>query len=286
MSALFGPSGNSQEFYDMGYKQSLQTPAFVRQKGLDLFEYRCGRGVHIGQDSAQGLGAEAQKHGVLLSVHAPYFISLASLEEEKRQNSIRYVLQSAQAARAMGAQRIVLHPGGLSKMSRQEAFELASHTMRQIIDAMDDAGYGDMVLCPETMGKINQLGDLDETLGFCRMDERLIPCIDFGHLNSRTLGGLKTKEDFDAVLQEIGNRLGRERLKLFHAHFSKIEYSKGGEKMHLTFADETFGPDYQPLLELVAEQDLSPRILCESAGTQSIDAKIMKDYYETYKERL
>lgn len=270
----------------MGYKQSLQTPAFVRQKGLDLFEYQCGRGVHIGQASARALGAEAQKYGVFLSVHAPYFISLASLEEEKRQNSIRYVLESAQAARAMGADRIVLHPGGLSKMSRQEAFALASETLRQILGAMDAAGYGDIALCPETMGKINQLGDLQETLGFCQMDERLIPCVDFGHLNCRTLGGLKTREDFEAVLQEIGNRLGGERLRTFHAHFSKIEYSKGGEKMHLTFADETFGPDYQPLLELVAEQNLSPRILCESAGTQSIDAKIMKDYYEAYKERL
>lgn len=286
MSALFGPSGNSREFYDMGFTQSLQAPEFVRQKGLDVFEYQCGRGVHIGEATARAFGEEARRCGVGLSIHAPYFISLASLEEEKRDNSIRYVLQSAQAARYMGAVRIVLHPGGLSKMSREEAFALASQTLRRILDAMDDAGYGDITLCPETMGKINQLGDLNEVMGFCELDERLVPCIDFGHLNSRTLGGLKSKEDFAQVLREIENRLGRERLHAFHAHFSKIEYSKGGEKVHLTFADQVFGPDYRPLMELIAEQGLSPRIMCESAGTQSQDAAAMKEYYLKYRESL
>ena len=75
------------------------------------------------------------------------------------------------------------------------------------------------------------------------------------------------------------NELGEERYKNFHSHFSKIEYTTGGEKRHLTFEDTVFGPDFEPLMEIVAKNDLSPIFICESAGTQAEDAKQMKDYY-------
>ena len=136
------------------------------------------------------------------------------------------------------------------------------------------------------MGKINQLGTLDEVLELCALDERLIPCIDFGHLNARTLGGLNSFDDFKAVFDRVENKLGISRLREFHSHFSKIEYSAGGEKRHLTFEDKVFGPDYQPVIELVLKKNCSPTIICESAGTQAEDAKAMKDYYNKLKSEV
>ena len=279
MACLFGPAGNSESFSQMGYKSSLQVPEYVVRMGLDCFEYQCGRGVNIGEEKANQLGALAKEKGIALSLHAPYYISMSSVEEEKRLNSVNYILASAKAVKAMGGNRIVVHTGSCGKISREKALELAIDTMKIALNTLDNEGLGDIHICPETMGKVNQLGTLQEVMELCKIDERLIPCIDFGHLNARDLGIIKTKADYDDILNTICNELGTERFKAFHSHFSKIEYTSGGEKKHLTFEDTFFGPDYEPLMELVYKYSLSPVFICESAGTQAEDAKAMKDYY-------
>ena len=283
MSAKFGPAGNSDSFKTMGYKHSLQVPEYIVKKGLDAFEYQCGRGVNIGEEKARDLGKIASERRVALSLHAPYYISMSSVEEEKRLNSIRYILDSARAVNFMGGTRIVVHTGSCSKISREEALSLAIDTMKLAIKTLDDEGLSGVRICPETMGKINQLGTLEEVIALCKLDERLLPCIDFGHLNARTLGGSNSKEAYEKILDTIENELGQARLKEFHSHFSKIEYSQGGEKKHLTFEDRVYGPDFEPLMELIYKKNLSPTFICESAGTQAEDAKQMKDYYLSLK---
>ncbi len=127
-----------------------------------------------------------------------------------------------------------------------------------------------MILCPETMGKVGQLGTLDEVLALCEVDQRITPCIDFGHLYARSCGvQLPTppRPITPPCWTRMAARLGDDRAVHFHAHFSRIEYSKGGEKRHWTFAETQFGPEPQPLMELLAERDLAPVIICESAGT-------------------
>lgn len=280
MSAKFGPAGTSDNFKKMGYKSSLDVPEFIVKSGLDCFEYQCGRGVNIGTEKAALLGKKAKEKGITLSLHAPYYISMSSVEEEKRLNSINYILDSARAVNAMGGDRIVVHTGSCGKISREEALELAKDTMKKAITALDSEGLSNIHICPETMGKVNQLGTLYEVTELCKLDERLIPCIDFGHLNARDLGVIKTKEDYENILNTVKNELGSERFKNFHSHFSKIEYTTGGEKRHLTFEDTVYGPQFEPLMELIAKHGLSPVFICESAGTQDIDAKQMKDYYE------
>ncbi|MCM1328701.1 MAG: TIM barrel protein [Ruminococcus sp.] len=285
MSAKFGPAGTAESFKTMGYKKSVQLGEYLEKFGLDHFEYQCGQGVRVGESAAAEIGAALAAKGITVSVHAPYFISLSSTEEDKRDNSINYILQSARAVKAMGGDRIVIHSGSCSKMTREEALELAKSTMKKARAALVAEGLENIRCCPETMGKINQLGDLREVMEICRVDESFIPCIDFGHLNARTFGAIKGKAEFAEILDTVQNELGSERAKNFHSHFSKIEYTeKGGEKKHLTFADcGVYGPDFEPLMELVAERDLSPIFICESAGTQTEDARTMKEYYEKVK---
>ncbi len=278
--AKFGPAGTGDSFKAMGYKSSLQVPGYLKNMGLTWFEYQCGRGVNISQEKAEQLGEKAKEHGIGVSLHAPYYISLASKEEEKRDNSVNYILQSARAVDFMGGNRIVVHPGGLGGLSREGATALACETLKKAQKALDENGLSHIHICPETMGKINQLGDLEEVLTFCSLDERMIPCIDFGHLNARTHGGVSTLEDFENVLSQIHNRLGKERLQSFHSHFSKIEYTEGGEKRHLTFEDTVYGPHFEPLGELIAQKGLSPVFVCESAGTQAEDALAMLKAYQ------
>ncbi|MEY8280004.1 TIM barrel protein [Oscillospiraceae bacterium 52-8] len=285
MAAKFGPAGNSQSFKDQGYKATIQAPGYVEKMGLDCYEYQCGHGVRISSEAAAAFGKKAVEHGISLSLHASYYISLSSVEEEKRQKSVEYILQSVRAAAGMGADRVVVHSGSCSKISREEALALAGDTLQRALAAMDEEGLGHVHLCPETMGKINQLGTLDEVLSLCCLDERLIPCIDFGHLNARTLGGIAQKSDYEAILLAVGERLGEGRMKGFHAHFSKIQYTeKGGEKAHLTFADTVYGPAYEPLMELICQYGSSPTFICESAGTQAEDARTMKDYYRSLQK--
>ncbi len=282
MSAKFGPAGSADSFREMGYRKTSQMPEYLERMGLNAFEYQCGRGVRITKEAAQELGRLSREKGITVSLHAPYFISLSSLEEEKREKSVEYILQSAAAADAMGANRIVVHSGSCSKISRLQALELAKDTLRRAVAALDQNGLGHIHICPETMGKINQLGDLEEVLSLCQVDERFLPCIDFGHLNARTLGGLKTEEDFGKVFEAMENRLGTERARSFHAHFSKIEYTEnGGEKRHLTFEDAVYGPDFEPMVQWIIRKNGSPTVICESAGTQAEDALAMRRYYQS-----
>ena len=273
----FGPAGNSDSFYNEGYKSSLQAPKWLNEKGLSAFEYQCGNGIVVKEDTAVKLGIEAEKYDIALSVHAPYFISLASPEEEKRKNSIRYIIDSLKVARWMNAKRIVVHPGGASKGDRRELFELACKTMREALNEAQNQGLDDIYICPETMGKINQLGTVDEIIEMCKMDERLIPTLDFGHINARGLGCLKDESDFEEIVLKVKNELGEYRGKHFHSHFSRIEFTKGGEKKHWTFADTEYGPDFTPLANIIKKYSLEPVIICESRGTQVEDAIQMKE---------
>ena len=140
-------------------------------------------------------------------------------------------------------------------------------------------GLDHIHICPETMGKINQLGDLDEVIELCRLDDYLLPTIDFGHLNARSLGGLKTYEDYENVIKKLLNGVGREKTENMHVHFSKIMYSGKGEVRHLTFDDDVYGPEFPPLAKVFFDYKLTPYVLSESAGTQAEDAKTMKDEY-------
>lgn len=276
----FGPSGNPTSFYDQGHKSSLEMPKWINSMGLNAYEYQCSKGVKISSESAAKLGEKAKENGVLLSIHSPYYINLATPEEEKRIKSVDYIMQTLRAADSMGAERIVVHSGACAKISRESALEYAKKTLEMARDAAKSEGLLHIHICPETMGKINQLGDLDEVMELCLVDDSFLPAIDFGHLNARSFGALKTYEDFLHIFDTMENKLGFDRMKIFHSHFSKIEYTiPGGEKKHLTFADDVYGPNFEYVAEIVYKKNLSPVFICESDGTMAEDALIMQQMY-------
>lgn len=277
----FGPSGNSQSLYDQGYKSSVQMPGWLKVLGLNAYEYQCSKGVNIGEATARQIGVEAAKNDISLSIHAPYYINMSSEEQEKRENSKRYIIESMTAASWMGAKRVVIHTGSCSKVSREWALQTAIQVLGEAIREADDMGLGDIIICPEVLGKINQLGSLEEIIEMCKIDERLIPTVDFGHHHARGMGCLNTVEDFDSVLNQIENGLGYERLKHLHVHFSRIEFTKGGEKKHWTYDDIRFGPSFEPLAELICKKQLEPVIICESMDSMAEDALKMKHIYES-----
>ena len=123
--ATFGPGGNSESFYAEGNKATLQAPEWVKLKGLDAYEFEAGNGLKAGAETLRKIGEEAKKHGVLMSYHTPYYISLSGVDPEKRLKSIEYITQSLRASELLGADTIVIHAGSAAKISREEAMALA-----------------------------------------------------------------------------------------------------------------------------------------------------------------
>lgn len=276
----FGPAGNDEKFYADGYKNSEQMPEYLNKVGLDAYEYQCSRGVRISDDKARKLKEAAEKYNIDLSVHAPYYISLSTQEEEKKKSTIRYILDTMIAAKKMGATRVVVHAGALLGLDRAYAVESSCKLLKRAKEEADKLGLQDIHICPETMGKINQLGDSKEIIQMCKVDDSFIPTIDFGHLYCRSLGTIVTTQDWEKELQMYIDELGYDRMKHFHSHFSKMEYTQnGGEKRHVTFENEECGPNFINVAKALKKLKLEPTIICESAGTQSIDAKLMKDIY-------
>ena len=278
MRAIFGPGGNSEAFKIWGGKSTVDAPRFVSEIGLDAYEYEAGNGIASSPAMLSLIGAQAREHGIKMSFHTPYFISLSGVEEEKRLKSIQYIADSLDAAHLLGADIIVVHTGSAAKISRDEAMRLAADTLIKTINSVDTYG---IKIGLETMGKQNQLGTLDEVLELCRIDSTFVPVVDFGHLNARDLGNVfVSADDYLRVFDKIDRALGADVAKNLHCHFSKIEWTGSGEKRHLTFDDRVFGPSFEPLVETIASKGLTPTIICESAGTQSDDALSMKKYYE------
>lgn len=279
MKAKFGPGGNSDAFKLAGFFSTLDAPKWLRGIGLDAYEYEAGNGLSASSSTLAEIGRRAFENNIKMSYHTPYFISLSGVVEATRLRSIDYIKQSIEAARLLGAGTIVVHCGSCAKISRDEAMRLAADTL--VRTAVSVNTYG-IKIGIETMGKVNQLGTLDEVLELCRIDSSFVPVVDFGHLNARNLGGVfNTSDDYLRVFDKISSRMDAYVAENLHCHFSKIEYTALGEKKHLTFEDTEFGPDYEPFIEAIVRGNLSPTVICESMGTQSKDALTMKTLYES-----
>ena len=279
MHPQFGPGGNPDDFYAAGLKDSVDMPKWLEQQSLTAYEYQCSRGVMIGETRARAIGKAAAAYNVSLSIHGPYYINLATEDETIAQNTTKHFLKSLAVANWMGAKRVVFHAGS-PKAGRAAALERAKKLFSQVLEMADSLGLDAKILSPETMGKQNQLGNLDEVIELCRMLPGMIPTVDFGHLHAVTCGGYTRFDEFAKVFETVGERLGQQAAQNLHIHFSRIEFTKAGERRHWTFADP-YGPPHEPLIEYIAASDLTPTIICESAGTQAADAAVMQAYYQS-----
>ena len=277
---LFGPSGHSESYAAEGLTSTADMPRWISARGLDIFEYSFGRGVRVSTATAAAIGEKCDEYGVEMSVHAPYFINFASPEPEKAQNSVNYILSSLKVLKAFGGERCVFHAGAQGQDSREAAFartkEMFARTLELIAEEPD---YADLIVCPETMGKQAQIGTVEEVVELCKLGENVYPCVDFGHINALYGGALKSARDFEDVVKKLLDGLGEKKTKNMQVHFSKIQYGAKGEIRHLTFADDVYGPEFEPFAEIIVKYGLTPHILSESAGTQAEDSAAMRDIW-------
>ncbi len=275
-----GPSGNSDSFYASGRKHTYEEAEYLHGLGLNAFEYSFGRGVMITDATAEKIRAEFEKYGIAISVHAPYYTNFANPDPEMIKKSIGYVVSSLVACNKLGGERVVVHPAACGKVSREQAVAATKSNLVCLSDEVNKLPF-EFKVCLETMGKLNQIGTVEEVTDFCLLSDKFYPCFDFGHINSYTRGGIKTKDDYRRIIDYTIDKLGFDKASQMHVHFSKIQYGDKGEIRHLTFADDKYGPEYAPLAEIFDEYKMSPYIVCESSGTMSDDALTMKNLHKS-----
>ena len=242
---LFGPSGHSESYAAEGHVSTSDMPQWLSERGLDVFEYSFGRGVRVSTATAAAIGAKCDEYGIEISVHAPYFVNFASPEPEKAENSVNYILSSLKVLKSFGGERCVFHAGAQGKDTREAAFARTK----------------------ERFGELCSLGD------------NVYPCVDFGHINALYGGSLRCAADFEEIVKKLLDGVGEQKTKNMQVHFSKIQYGAKGEIRHLTFADDVYGPEFEPFAEVIVKYGLTPHILSESAGTQAEDAAEMRDVW-------
>ncbi len=268
----FGPAGRP-----IGYKgKTTQVCDYIKEIGLDAFEYQATYGVKISKQSALELAGNAEKNDILVSMHAPYYINLCSQKEDTIKKSIMRLVQSANAADWLNAYRIVFHMGFYTKYSPQEAMEKCKGAIEELLEKCESTGIKKYTFAPETTGKKSQFGSIDELIDICQSFDNFTPTVDFAHMHARSGGSIKTKEDYAEIFDKLENELG---IKMLHSHFTKIEYTDAGERKHHVLADENFGPPLSPLLELISENGFNVTIICETPYLD-IDARKMKKEYE------
>lgn len=224
---------------------------------------------------------------------------LPNPSDESAQNSYNYVLDSGRVLKLMGGRRCVFHSATQGKMEREAAVALTEERLKVLRDYIYMNNLQDLYFCPETMGKIAQIGTLEEIVRFCKIDEVYLPCIDFGHLNAREQGSLKTVSDYKDRLEYMIAELGYDRVKHFHVHFSKIQYSAKGEVRHLTFEDTQYGPEFGTARGGACRAEIGAvhrqRIGGYAGGGRARDEGVLYPHFtrtkrikssETYREKL
>jgi deoxyribonuclease-4 len=256
----------------------LDVPRILHEEGLDAFEYeavRWGKKPQVGKADAEQFGLKAKQNDVWLSLHGSYFINLCG-EKAIVEASKRRLIACATAAEWMKAHVVVFHPGFYGRRSRAEAFTLCLKALKEVMEILQTQGVKNVKIGPETMGRLHQLGSLDEILGFCENVERTQLVIDWSHLHARECGKLNTVDDFRGIVLKIENQLGTEVVENMHCHFTKIEFTAQGERRHHALEEKRYGPDFRKLASVIAEFRLKPVIICESPALD-LDAIRMRD---------
>ena len=277
---LFGPSGCGNEFYEQGHKSILEVPEWIKEYGLDAYEYSFGHGYQMSTELATKAGEKFKEYNIKLSLHAPFYINFANPDDVMYQKTQGYIYTGIKFLKAFGADRLVFHPASCGKLKRDEALSLTQLRFKETFDKMESEGIlNGILLCPETMGKTMQIGTYKEVIDLCKTNSHLVPTFDFGHINALEQGSLKTKDDYKKIFDYCIDKLGFERTSVCHIHFSKIQYGAKGEIKHLNYDDEIYGPEFDPLADVLVEYKLAPRVICESMDKMPHDSLIMKKIY-------
>jgi len=245
----------------------------VAELGLDAMEIEFVRGVRMSAEVASETRYVSRELGIVLTVHAPYYVNLLSEDPAKVEASIKRVLDSARVGYLAGAWSVAFHPGYYGKLNSEKAVEVVRKHLINIVKELINEGIKIWVR-PETMGGLAEVGSLEEVISIVEGVELSLPVVDFAHIYARSLGKVNSYEEYVRILSLIEERLGREALNNMHIHMSGIEYGVRGEKKHLNLKESKF--NWVEVLKALKDFKIAGVIICESPSLE-YDALIIKE---------
>lgn len=279
----------------------------IHELGLESMELEFVHSVFLNEKQAEELKAEAERLDVALSVHGSYYVNLASDDKQKWHASINRVQKAAQIGSIAGARFITFHSGFFQGRSEEEVYPLIKEGIEEILNYLKENSLG-IKVTPELTGKPTQWGDLDDLINLVKdfKSNQLGFCFDFAHKHARSNGKFNSEDEFNEMLDKIGDKLGEEFLRDMHIHLSGINYSPKGERNHLTFLGEEskyaneglaiegltdhyatlakknkIGPsdlEWVSLLKVLKEYKVGGIVVCESPNLEQ-DALLMQKTY-------
>jgi len=266
----FAPAGNPLNFLKSNLgKQRFGILEWSSKLGLNAQERQMTYGARMKEEDAKLFGRQAKKFGISLSIHGPYYVVLTSEKERVAENSIKELIKTCNLADFMEAKDVVFHPGYGKDTSK----------IIKRLNIVEKEKPKKVTICPETMGKLSQLGSVEEVIEICENTE-CSPCIDFAHVYAKSLGKIKTTEDFRKILIQIEKRLGKKVLKNLHCHFYPVEFTDKGEKIHRAITENNVFPRFIDFAPLIKEFKMTPYLVSESHNTQDLGALEMKKILE------
>lgn len=255
---IFGPTGLG------GVREAEENLRAIKKEGLGACEVLFVRSIYIKKDDALRIGKVAKDFGIKLSIHAPYYINLNSIEKEKREASKKRILDSCEVGHYLGARKIIVHPGFYSEMSSSDARVEIKNGLDEILEKIK-LNKWDVEVCIEVMGKKSVFGSIEEVSWLVK-ETGCSFCIDFAHILARYGSYM-----FDEIKKAFPQ-------KNWQCHFSGIEYSDKGEKNHIPTSKE----EWKKLLLFLKDLDKEIVIINESPKPfedSVLGLKIWKDLF-------
>lgn len=292
--AIFGVAGFPPAFFESTYRKKRENIfEWLNKIGLDWVELQNTYGVKMKDAQAYLYKQLAQEYGIGISLHAPYYITLASADEGVVDRSKERILQCFCLAEKIGASRIIFHPGHFPGKQERDR-KLALDKIVEGLNCLESYIPEDIYIYPETAGKKSQIGSVDEIIYICSHVKYARPCIDVAHVHGFENGILRSAERIYDVLDLVETKLGRKCLEETHFHMYPVEIDHNGEKRHKAFEDrievqqldlfqDEVSDRYYPLPEhfihAIKKKKLSPVVICEARDSQERGALLMKKLF-------
>ncbi|MHA1949223.1 MAG: TIM barrel protein [Candidatus Thorarchaeota archaeon] len=232
--------------------------------GVNAFEYAAVYGLRAKEARAILIGDLARKTNISMSMHAAYYISLASTTSRIRKASKQRLVKALKFAPLMNVKRIVFHAGTHGNRSREDAHIIIRDALRDVWEKAGEYGKG-AYLAPEIAGKLSAYGSEDQLIRLCQEVDGCIPTIDWAHLYARSQGKINDKDSYLKIITRFEDGLGDLFAKNMHFHVSGITFTDKGEAAHRPLGQE-WGPNILPLLEIVRECGYLPTFISESTN--------------------
>ena len=291
----FGVAGYPPAFGQSKYKKNRKDiMRWLVDLELDALELQMTYGPRTTPETCQEYGALAKELDISLSVHGSYFIVFTSNDPDKIAQSKDTLKRTYELTDLLGSKVIVLHPGPLYGKDGDGAL---NRFIDNISDFMNDIGPTDIGLFAETAGKVGQLGSVDEILEISKVDG-VFPCIDFGHIHARTLGGLEDPGPIYQLVQKLRDFLEKQPDPRIHFHYTPIHYGPRGEIQHRAIDDrytqpaqkglfDSFGvgeyscdglyhPRFEPVAEALKMITFDCNVISETHDSQELGALALK----------